>query len=184
MTPITVTCRPDEATRTPNSACLWIAEATVDGRGYVARSRRGAPNVLARQLVNAGLADRAMVIHYTGLAGPMTYRSFHGAATWTFGEGDQPLRRVRYKERPEGLFLESGEGGNAFHRTPDDVVALPEPDPLKTGLRRCVSCDGDFFPARPWSRFCSSACRLRAHRRLAGEKTAQKSGIQAQMKPT
>jgi hypothetical protein len=57
MTPISVTCRPDESTRSPSSACLWIAEATVDGRVYVARSRHGAPNGLGRQLVDAGLAD-------------------------------------------------------------------------------------------------------------------------------
>jgi hypothetical protein len=34
-------------------------------------------------------------------------------------------------------------------------------------MRRCEGCDGDFVPARSWSRFCSPACRLRAHRRLA-----------------
>jgi putative DNA primase/helicase len=74
---------------------------------------------------------------------------------------------TKSEERPEGLFLRSGDGENAFHRAPDDVVVVPEPDPLKTGRRKCVSCDGNFLPARPWSRFCSPACRLRAHRRLA-----------------
>jgi hypothetical protein len=166
MTPITVTCWPDEATRTPSSACAWVAEVMVDGRPYNARSRHGAANELARQLVAAGIIDRPMVIRYGGRAGTMTWGSFHAAATWTYSEGDQPLRRVRYKEQPEGLFLRSGGGENAFHRPPDDVVVLPGLDPLKTERRRCVSCDGDFFPARPWSRFCSSACRLRAHRRL------------------
>jgi hypothetical protein len=164
MTPITVTCWPNEATRTPNSACIWVAEVMVDGRIYTARSRHGAPNELARQLVAAGVIDRPMVVHYRRLAGTMTWRSFHAAATCTYSEGDQPLRRVRHKEQPEGLFLRSGDGENAFHRAPDDVVVIPEPDPLKTGRRKCVSCDGDFFPARPWSRFCSAACRLRAHR--------------------
>jgi hypothetical protein len=165
MTPITVTCWPNEATRTPNSACVWVAEAMVDGRTHTARSRHGAPNELARQLVAAGIADQPMVIHYHGVARTMTWRSLHAAARWTYSEGDQPLRRVRDKEQPEGLFLRSGEGENAFHRAPDDVVVIPELDPLKTGSRRCVSCDGDFLPARPWSRFCSPACRLRAHRR-------------------
>jgi len=168
MIPIAVTTCPNEATRTPNSACIWIAEATVEGRTYTARSRHGAPNELARQLVAAGIIDRPMVIRYRGLAGTMTCRSFHAAAIWTYSEGDQPLRRVRHKEQPEGLFLRSGDGENAFHRAPDDVVVIPEPDPLKTGPRKCVSCDGDFLPARPWSRFCSPACRLRAHRRPGG----------------
>jgi hypothetical protein len=168
MTPISVTCWPDEATRTPNSACTWVAEAMVDGRTYTARSRHGAPNELARKLVAAGIIDRPMVIHYRGLAGTMTWRSFHAAATWTYSEGDQPLRRVRYKEQPEGLFLRSGDGENAFHRSPDDIVVIPELDLLKTGGRKCVSCGGDFLPARPWARFCSTACRLRSHRKLAG----------------
>ena len=157
MTPITVTCWPYQATRTPKSACVWIAEATVDGRVYIARSRHSAPNELARQLVAAGVADRPMVIHCRGLAGTMTWRSFHAAARWTFSEGDRPLHRVRYKQRPEGLFLVSGDGENAFHREPDDVVVIPEPDSLKTGLRKCVSCDREFVPARRWSRFCSPA---------------------------
>src|SRR5262245_27333163 len=114
MTPVTVSCWPDEATRTPNSACAWIAETMVDGRVYVARDRHGAANELARQLVVAGLADRPMVIHYRGRAGTMAYRSLQAAATWTYSEGDQPLRRVRYREQPEGLFLRSGDGENAF----------------------------------------------------------------------
>jgi hypothetical protein len=167
MTPITVTCWPDATTRTPNSSCLWIAEATVDGHVYVARSRHGAPNELARRLIAVGIAERPMVISYRGRARSIIYCSFQAAATWTFSEGDQPLRRVRYKEQPEGLFLRSGDGENAFHRAQDDLVVTPEPDPLKTGRRKCVSCDGDFLPARPWSRFCSPGCRLRAHRRLA-----------------
>ena len=30
-------------------------------------------------------------------------RSFHAAATWNFSEGERRLRRVRYKEPPEGI---------------------------------------------------------------------------------
>ena len=82
----------------------------VEGRTYTARSRHGPANELARQVVAAGLADRPMVIRYHGLAGAMTYRSFHAAATWTFGEGERTLRRVRYREPPEGFFLGSGTG--------------------------------------------------------------------------
>ena len=40
---------------TPNSACVWIAEATVEGRTYSARSRHRAANELAWQLVAAEL---------------------------------------------------------------------------------------------------------------------------------
>ena len=57
-----------------------------------------------------------MVIRYRGLAGTLSYRSFHAAAKWTYKEGDRPLRRVRYKERPEGFSLASVLDQNAFHR--------------------------------------------------------------------
>lgn len=165
VTPITVTTWPDEATRTLNSGCLWIAEATIDDRTYEARSRHGAPNELARQLVAAGLADRPMVIHYRGCAWTMTYRSFHATATWTFGEGDQPLRRVKYREQPEGIFLGSGTRQKRVSSPAVDIV-----EPQLAEVRETHFCDGcgkAFQPPRPWSRFCSPACRLRAHRRLA-----------------
>jgi hypothetical protein len=89
-------------TDTTNSACVWIAEATVEGRTYTVRSRHGGANELGRQLVAAGLADRPMVIRYHELAENMTYRSFHAAAMWTFGEGERKLRRVRYRDPPKG----------------------------------------------------------------------------------
>jgi hypothetical protein len=206
MTAITVTTWPEEATRTPNSACVWVAEATVDGRTCTARSRHGAANELARQLVAAGFTDRPMVIRNRGRAGTGTYRSLHDVAKWTFTEGDHPLRRVRYREQPEGLFpvcateqkcvsspdYVSLEGREADTR--DFAAPAPAPEmrfsplsdrqecvssrpveeqevPLVDDLekrpastRRCEACDGDFLPARPWSRFCSPACRLRAHR--------------------
>jgi len=170
MTPITVSCWPDETTRTPNSACAWVAEATVDGRTYTARSRHGSPNELARQLVDAELPDRPMLIHYGGCTGAMTYRSFHAAATWTFREGDQPLHRVQYREQPEGLFLVCGTGQKCVSSPRDDEVDLPAADTHETHSRTtrcCEGCESDFLPARPWSRFCSPACRLRSYRRLA-----------------
>ena len=51
---IAVTTWPEEATRTANSGCVWIAVATVEGGIYTARSRHGVANELARQLVAAG----------------------------------------------------------------------------------------------------------------------------------
>jgi hypothetical protein len=55
------------------------------------------------------------MIRYPGLVGTMFHRSSLAAAKWTYSEGDQPLRRVRYKKRPEGLSLGAGPGKNAFH---------------------------------------------------------------------
>ena len=170
MTPITVTTWPDEATRTPNSPCALVAETMVEGRVYVARSRHGASNELARQLVAAGLADRLMIIRYRGRAETMIYRSFHAAAGWAYTEGDEPLRRVRYRERPEGLFVVCGTGQKCVSSPRDDEVDLPAADTHETHSRTtrcCEGCESDFLPARPWSRFCSPACRLRSYRRLA-----------------
>ena len=180
MIPITVMTWPIEATRTPNSACVWVAEATIDGRICTARSRHGAANELARQLVVAGFVDRPMAIRYHRLAGTMTYRSFHAAARWTFGEGERTLRRVRYRHPPEGVFLGSGTGQKCVSSPlADDMESLPanrrkaELPPPAIETRRCDGCDADFRPGRPWSRFCCPACRLWAHRRLAGVTGAQ-----------
>ena len=180
MIPIAVATWPDEATRTSNSACVWIAEATVEGRTYTARSRHGPSNELARQLVAARLVDRPLIIRYYGLAGTLTYHSFHSAATWTFSEGERTLRRVRYREPPEGVFLGSGTRQKCVSSpVADDVDSLPAngrktaPPPPAVETRRCDGCDADFRPTRPWSRFCCPACRLRAHRRLAGRQAAK-----------
>ena len=176
-----MTCRPLEATRTANSPCSWIAEATIEGQTYTARARHGAPNELARQLVATGFSDRPIVIRYRDLAGSMTYRSFHAAATWTYSEGNQPLRRVRYREPPEGLFVGSGARQKCVSSPVVDAVVSPADGheteaPAPTAeMRRCDGCGGDFRPARPWSRFCSPACRLRAHRRLASDSRTQNS---------
>jgi hypothetical protein len=110
----------------------------------------------------------------------MFYGGVHAAATWTYSEGDQPLRRVRYREQQEGLFLRSGIRQKCVSSPAvDDSQTLPadggETHALvpAAGTRRCEECDGDFLPARSWSRFCSSTCRLRAHRRLARRREAK-----------
>jgi hypothetical protein len=96
---ILVHCRPLPETRTRNSSAAWLAECEVDGRRFEAKSRHGAPNELARRLVEAGVPDAPIEIHYDGLAGSMRYRSFHEAARWTFVESQStPLRRGPFRE--------------------------------------------------------------------------------------
>ena len=155
---------PDARIVPSNSACVWIAEATVEGRTYTARSRHGPANQLARQLVAAGFPDWPMVIRYRGLAGTMAYRSFYAAARWTFSEGERPLRRVRYREPPKGVFLGSGTGQKCVSSPVADDVERPpangrkaEAPLLAVETRRCEACDADFRPGRPWSRFCGPA---------------------------
>jgi hypothetical protein len=172
--------RPIPRSRTQTGS-LWEATAEIDGKSYFAVSRHGAPQALARVLVAAGIADQPVEVRSEvcvidagkemrteELRGCITYRSLHAMAKWTFTEGAAtPLHRVRFQEQPEGVFSIEAPGQEMRFTPLDDLVVVPGPDPPKTGRRRCVSCDGDFLPTRPWSRFCSSACRLRAHRRLA-----------------
>jgi hypothetical protein len=51
---------PEESSRTPQKSCYWVAETTIDGIVYRARSRQGAANELARTLIAAGVADAPM----------------------------------------------------------------------------------------------------------------------------
>jgi hypothetical protein len=82
LIPIAVTTWPDEATRTSNSACVWTAEAMVEGRTYTARSRHGPANQLARQLVAAGLtrtSNSACVWTAEAMVEGRTYTAVRGA---------------------------------------------------------------------------------------------------------
>src|SRR5271166_3266160 len=148
----------------------WEATSEADGHTYSAASRHGAPQALARVLVAAGIADQPVEVRSEVCIfdngdeirtdephGCIRYRSLHAMASWACTEGDRPLRRIPYRQRPEGLFLPRGDGEKAFHRSPDDVVVIPEPEPLETDLRICVSCGGDFSPTRQAARFCSPA---------------------------
>jgi hypothetical protein len=177
--PIMVMSWPDETTRTPNGPCFWIAEATVDGQLFRARSRYGVPNALARQLLAARLADRPMVIRYRGLAGAMTYGSFHAAAKWTYTEGaSTPVKRVPYREwKPRAPTLtecpETVEGEGQKTRaalfdgslepagsvTPKVGVRTPDSE-----QRSCAICGRPFRPWRPQATHCSGACRQKAYR--------------------
>ncbi len=143
----------DEATRTPNNVCYWVAETVLDdGRRFTARSRHGARNELARQLVEAGVADDEMQTYAT-LGGrrmkTLHYRSFHGAAKWTFSEGDGPLHRARYVS-PENIAAGfAGKGQKGGISVPGDVepagtettpeiatASTPAPAPSRVKIQR------------------------------------------------
>jgi hypothetical protein len=151
--------------------------------------------------------DNGVEIRTEELPGWMSYRSLYAMAKTTLEEGDRPLHRARFKERPQiafplppggqemrftplaGILAFDGrsEGLGADGATGQKCVSAPPPDTMETppaearetdpsAPRRCEECDWDFRPARPWSRFCSPACRLRAHRRLARDTRAQSCG--------
>jgi hypothetical protein len=126
---ILVHCRPLPETRTRNSSAAWLAECEVDGRRFEAKSRHGAPNELARRLVEAGVPDAPIEIHYDGLAGSMRYRSFHEAARWTFVESQStPLRRGPFRE-----FGEASKGPGRCYRVTADALQARRPGPWEVG---------------------------------------------------
>src|SRR4051794_513370 len=89
--------RDTEAAYTPKRGAMWIAETVIDGIPYTARSQNGAPNELARVLVDAGVGDDAMRVYHEGVCGYLEWPSMHQAATRTFSEGSlTPLRCVKY----------------------------------------------------------------------------------------
>jgi hypothetical protein len=119
-------------------------------------------------------------------------------AKTTFEEGDRPLHRARFKERPqialplspgrqemrftppacivafggrsEGLGADCATGQKCISLTAADGLEpspADDPETQTAETRFCEGCGTHFQLARPWSRFCSPACRLRAHRRLA-----------------
>ena len=94
--PIIVTMKPDERSRTPDKSAIWTAQCVVDGRQFTAQSRNGASCELARVLVAAGIADRPTVVHQGSLS--FTWKSFYAAARQTYTEGSKPLRRDSYRE--------------------------------------------------------------------------------------
>jgi hypothetical protein len=93
---IVVRVRPLEETRTPNSGCLWLAECEIGGRHFQARSRHGAANELARQLVAAGVADQPLEVHFDGLPGCVRWGALKAAAKRTYTEGNRPLQCIRW----------------------------------------------------------------------------------------
>jgi hypothetical protein len=147
MIPVSVMTWPIEATRTPNSACVWIAEATVEGRTNTARWRHGAANELARHLVAAGLADRPMVT----------------PPSWAGGDHDIPLVPCRGRcgpsaranercaasgtdSRQKGSSLTAGQDKNAFHRRWPVTWRACRPTDVKRRRRRRPSRSVQLFP--------------------------------------
>jgi hypothetical protein len=104
--------RPVPRSRTQTGS-LWEATAEIDGKSYFGVSRHGAPQALARALVAAGIpdqpaevciSDNGAEIRTEQLQGCISYRSLHAMVEATFEEGDRPLHRARFKERPQIAF--------------------------------------------------------------------------------
>jgi hypothetical protein len=124
--PIVVRVRPLEATRTPNSGCIWLAACEIDGQHFEARSRHGAANALARELVAAGIPDRPLEVHFEGLAGCLRWGSIAAAAKRTYTEGNRPLQCIRWIAPQNGVqAIRAGSKHGVL--TPAGALAPPEP---------------------------------------------------------
>jgi hypothetical protein len=190
---ILLTQYPLEETRTLNGVCYWVAETTLqDGRFFSVRSKHGASNGVARQLVAPGIPDQPMETcdKQSGLKA-LTCRSFHAAAKWTYTEGAATLlQRVRYQEFhglpgsdadavpgegepmpagcPETVLGNTEKGGGtpseAVQHLPDSVTPKIGVGDERAELRQCETCGRRFRPWRPQATHCSGACRQKAYR--------------------
>src|SRR5215472_17491606 len=121
-----------------HTGSLWEASTEIDGKSYSATSRHGAPQALARMLAAAMIADQPaevrsqMCVFDNGaeirtekLRGCISYRSLHAMAKTTFEEGDRPLHRARFKERPQ-IPLPLPPGAQEMRFTPPAGIVAPD----------------------------------------------------------
>jgi hypothetical protein len=91
--PIIVCQYPDEATRTKEEPCQWVAEAVVGGRLFTARPRYRVVNALARELVADRHPRRAAGRRYAPGCWPAWLQCQalvpRGGAVVLRGDGDQ-----------------------------------------------------------------------------------------------
>jgi hypothetical protein len=129
MALVVVKVKPLDQTLTPNSACVWLAEAWVGGRHFEARSRHGALNALARELVAAGIADRPLEVHFEGLAGCLRWGSFAAAATRTYTEGNRLLQCIRWVGPQDAVQTIRAPPKQRVEELAGTVVCPPDPGP-------------------------------------------------------
>jgi len=97
---IEIRCFPLPRTRSPDRSCRWLAWAIVGDVRIRAKSPNGAPNELARRLIERGVdPEQPVQITYRGLPGRMRYATLAEAAKWTFKENARrPLHRAAYTD--------------------------------------------------------------------------------------
>jgi hypothetical protein len=96
---ISITLRHDSnGARSQSRGSAWIAETSIDGSPYQARSHSSTPCALARKLVDAGIPDQPVRATQPGLAGHIEWRSLHTLATRTISESaSTPIRAERWQ---------------------------------------------------------------------------------------
>jgi hypothetical protein len=171
---VTATCNLVPDSRTTRGSA-WLATATINGVTYKAKSRSSAVAALCREFVAGGVPDGSMTVTFDGVAGQMTIRSIHKFAGTTLSEGDASIHRVKWSpyQGPQNAEpVAPAEAGMALssspvHREGSEEYASVEANPLSVTDRVCESCGEVFMPQRSTARFCSTKCRMAAHRRAA-----------------
>lgn len=83
---------------------LWLTTAEINGVAYQARHRNGAPQALARALVEAGIPDQRVEVVTDGIKGVTSYRSLHAMALRTMEESATiPLHSTWWRPWPSDI---------------------------------------------------------------------------------
>lgn len=115
--------RDEDAPRSPTKGSAWIAESTIDGQVYAARSRNGASYELARQLVAAGVPDQPVRLAEYGASGWSTCRSLHAYATRTIAESaTRAIGVVKWHPHPNASECDTGPARSAVDPFPGSSV--------------------------------------------------------------
>lgn len=77
------------------------------GAGHVVRSNKGPICLLARKLIQDGFAEHDLAQVYRGHMKIFRDMALGDWAKWSYREGDQTLKRVRYAPMPADLHAES-----------------------------------------------------------------------------
>lgn len=146
---IVITQRADAPSRSADNSCAYDADTEIGGIAYSARSRRGASNELARQLVAAGIPDQPVIVRTFGLTGEIGYRSLHRLAAWSYSEGRTTrLQRARWTDPAErfGPAMDHPGEANLVGVTAADVSLHPAPLPSFAGQPVQVPCTSGNTP--------------------------------------
>jgi hypothetical protein len=86
-------------------------------------------------------------------------------AGWTMSEGNTPLHRTRYAERPQ--IIDGGEAVMASEGFGVPLIGSEENDAPRAAEIICDHCGQPFRAKRTDARLCSARCRKQVSRKQA-----------------
>jgi hypothetical protein len=163
-------CHPDEL-----AECLGVALARVERERDEARealrlaetTRDAAQAIATRETERRRDVEERLRRHDDGVEGFIRYTGLRRdldamrelAWSWCIEARAERMRATLEQARAQRAICEAAE----LER--DRRIAEAQPfDEAPVDGPSCEYCGGLFTPAKPWGRFCSGNCRLRAHR--------------------